>query len=159
MADDISTKNTKNEILEAYHEALQQLKETKKTGKQELKVAEEKKETVVAATNQTTDVIFKNIAELKLSLVRSLEDIGEKLLSSHKKLTTLQQAIDIQTKDLADIHEIKINADTLAALLAAQKEKSAVFEKDIKDRQQIFEQDVVQRPERARGNETNSVLN
>ena len=145
MTDEISAKNTKNEILEAYHETLQRLKETKKVSKQELKTTEEKKETVATATHQTTNEIVKNIAELKLALVKSLEDIEEQLLSSYKKLTTLQQAIEIQTKELADIHEIKINADTLAALLLAQKEKSSFFEKDIQERQQIFEQDIIQK--------------
>ena len=145
MADEISTKNTKNEILEAYHEALQQLKESKKTSKQELRTADEKKETVAIATKLTTGDVFKNISELKLSLVKSLEDIEEKLLTSHKKLSTLNQAIDIQTKELSDLHEIKINADTLAALLFAQKEKTVAFEKDMKERQQFIDQEVAQR--------------
>jgi hypothetical protein len=33
MTEDISAKNTKNEILEAYHEALEQLKVAKKSSK------------------------------------------------------------------------------------------------------------------------------
>jgi hypothetical protein len=137
MTDEISTKNTKNEILEAYHEALQKLKEIKKTSKQEQKITEEKKEIVETASKQTTDDIVTNLAILKLSLVKSLEEIEEKLLSSHKQLTTLQQAIQIQTQDLAEIHEIKVNAETLTALLVAQKEKSTAFEKEMKDRQQF----------------------
>jgi hypothetical protein len=145
MTDDISAKNTKNEILDAYHEVLQKLKETKKVSKQDQKVAEENKAIVETASKQTTDEIVKGLAELKLSLVKSLEEIEEKLLSSYKKLAVLQQAIQIQTKDLSDIHEIKINADTLAALLLAQKEKSSLFEKEMKDRQQTFDQEVMQK--------------
>ena len=145
MTDDISSKNTKNEILEAYHEALEQLKTAKKTSKQELKMVEDKKETVIKAVSNSTDDIVKNIATLKLALVRSLEDIEEQLLSSHKQLTTLHQAIEIQSKELADLHDIKINADSLAALLHAQKEKSATFEKDMKERGQTFEQEMIQK--------------
>lgn len=58
------------------------------TYKQEVKVIEEKKETVLQAANHTTDDIVKGIATLKLSLVRSLEDIEEQLLGSRKQLTT-----------------------------------------------------------------------
>jgi hypothetical protein len=46
MLDEISTKNTKNEILEAYHEALRQLKESKKAGKQQEKLEEDKKQVI-----------------------------------------------------------------------------------------------------------------
>lgn len=145
MTDDISAKNTKNEILEAYHEALEQLKATKKISKQEIKQVEDKKETVAKAVSQSTDDIVKNIATLKLSLARSLEDIEEQLLSSHKQLTTLHHAIEIQSKELSELHEIKINANSLAALLQAQKEKSAIFEKETSERTQVFEQEMAQK--------------
>jgi hypothetical protein len=145
MTDEISAKNTKNEILEAYHEALEQLKSAKKPSKQEIKIVEEKKETISKAASHCTDDIVKNIATLKLSLVRSLEDIEEQLLVSHKQLTTLQQAIEIQSKELADLHEIKLNADSLAALLHAQKEKTVFFDKDMKERSLIFEQEMTQK--------------
>ncbi|MCC5792251.1 MAG: hypothetical protein JJT82_06565 [Legionellaceae bacterium] len=145
MSNDISAKNTKNEILEAYHEALQKLKESKKASKQDVKGSDEKKTTIATATNQTSDEIVKSIAELKLSLVRSLEDIEEKSLSSYKKLTTLQQAIDLQSQELDELHEIKVNADSLAALLYAQQEKTALFEKNMKEREQLFEQELTQK--------------
>lgn len=145
MTTEISTKNTKNEILEAYHEALEQLKSAKKISKQELKVVEEKKEIVSMAANHTADEIVKNIATLKLSLVRSLEDVEEQLLANHKQLTALQQAIEIQSKELSDLHEIKMNADSLAALLYAQKEKFAAFDLTMKERTTAFEQEMMQK--------------
>lgn len=145
MSSEISVKNTKNEILEAYHEALEKLQSIKRVSKQQVKVTEEKKETVAKAISHSTDDIVKNIATLKLSLVRSLEDIEEQLLSSHKQLTTLQEAIEIQSKELSDLHEIKLNADSLAALLHAQKEKTLAFDMDIKERTRAFEQDMEQK--------------
>lgn len=145
MTDEMSLKNTKNEILDAYQQALEQLKSAKKNSKQELKVVEEKKETVTKAISHSTDDIVKNIALLKLSLARSLEEIEVQLLSSHKQLTILQQAIEFQRKELNDLHDIKINADSLAALLYAQKEKSDTFEKDMNTRTQTFEHDMTQK--------------
>jgi colicin import membrane protein len=145
MADDISAKNTKNEILEAYHDALEQLKVAKKTSKQELKAVEEKKEIVSKASNHSSDDIVQNIAKLKLSLVRSLEDIEEQLLTSYKQLASLQQAIEIQSKELTDLYEIKTNTDSLAALLHAQKEKSAFFDAEMKNKSANFEQEMTQK--------------
>ena len=124
MTEEISTKNTKNEILDAYNDVLRRLKETKKISKQEERLIEDKKEIISTASKNTTHEIVTNLAELKLSLVKSLEGLEENLLSEHKKLSTLQQATEIQSQELSDIHEIKINSDTLRALLLAQKEKS-----------------------------------
>jgi hypothetical protein len=145
MSEEISAKNTKNEILEAYQEALEQLKLAKKNVKHETKVADEKKEIVAKAITHSSDDIVKNIATLKISLSRSLEENEEQLLSSQKQLSLLQQAIEIQSKELADLHDIKLNADTLAALLYAQKEKSASFETDMHIRSQQFEQEMLQK--------------
>jgi hypothetical protein len=129
MPEDISVKNTKNEILDAYHEALRKIQEDKKITKQEQKVIEEKKEIVKVASEQTVSGIVKNLAELKLTLVKALQELEENLLTENKKLTTLQEAISIQNKELADLYGIKTNADTLAALLLTQKEKTDNFEK------------------------------
>jgi hypothetical protein len=145
MIEEISTKNTKNEILDAYNDLLKRLKETKKLSKQEEKAREDKKEIVVLASKQTANEIVTSLAGLKLSLAKSLEELEEKLLSEHKKLTTLQQALDIQSKELVDLHDIKANADSLTALLLAQKEKSGIFEKEIKERSQSFEQELSQK--------------
>lgn len=145
MSDEISAKNTKNEILEAYQEALDQLKAAKKKNKQEMKLTEEKRETVLQAANHSTDDIVNNIATLKLSLVRSLEDIEEQLLASRKQLTTLQQAIVIQSKELTELHDIKMNADSLAALLHAHKEETLSFDREMKERNLAFEQEMTQK--------------
>ncbi len=145
MSDDISVKNTKNEILEAYHEALKQLKESKKMSRQEEKIQEERKEIIANASEQTTDIIVKGLAELKLSIVRSLEELEEKLLSSQKRLLSLQQAIEFQTTELSELHEIKVNTDTLAALLAAQKARKEAFEAEITEKRAILEQDMTEK--------------
>lgn len=142
MVDEVSAKNTKNEILEAYHVALEQLKDARKFNKQEIKNAVDKKEIVSKASDHSTEEIVKQISALKLTLVRALEDIEEQLLISYKQLITLQQAIDIQSKELTDLHEIKVNANSLSALLYAQKEKTNAFDKEMKDRTLIFEQEM-----------------
>src|SRR5262245_31131970 len=110
---DLSTKNTKNEILDAYQEVLQQLKEVKKANKQETKRVQERQETVASASKNTTQEIVKNLADVKLFIVNSLEELGNQLLEEHKKLMTLQQAIEIQRQDLEELHEIKVNTETL----------------------------------------------
>ena len=145
MTEEISTKNTKNEILEAYFEVLEKLKETKTESRFEQKILEENKEILSVVSLQTSDEIVKNLAELKLSLVKSVEEIEGKLLSSYKNFSNLQKAVGIQTKELNDLYEIKVTADTLAALLIAQKEKNLSFEKEMHEKQQSLEQEIIQK--------------
>jgi len=144
MTEEISIKNTKNEILEAYYEMLEQVKQTKKLNKQEEKAIVDKKAIVTAATTGSPDEIVKGLATLKLIITKSLKDLEDQLLAENQTLITLQQAIAIQTQELEELYEIKVNANTLAALLLAQKEKSANFDKDMKERIAMFEQEIQQ---------------
>ena len=46
---------------------------------------------------------------------------------------------------MTDLYEIKINTDSLAALLHAQKEKGCAFDADMKERSVAFEQEMTQK--------------
>ena len=82
------------------------------------------------------------MANLKLIINKSFKDLEDQLLAENQKLVNLRQAINIQTQELEELYEIKVNTDTLAALLLAQKEKSAVFEKNMKEKSSVFEQEM-----------------
>ncbi len=58
---------------------------------------------------------------------------------------TLLQAIEIKKKELEELHEIKINTDTLTALLQAQKQKKESFEKEMNEQRHTFEQEMSQK--------------
>ncbi len=77
--DDVSLKNTKNEILDAYYEVLQELKEAKKTSKQETKKEQEKQSTIKTESQNTADQIVTDLANVKLAITRSLEEFPKKL--------------------------------------------------------------------------------
>jgi colicin import membrane protein len=97
--------------------------------------------TAFESVKSSSDII-KQLADLKLAMVHTLETVGNQLLDEQKKLTTLQQAIALQSKDLEEIHEIKVNIDTLAAVLHAQKQRKEMFEKDLAEKRDIFERDM-----------------
>lgn len=141
---ELSPKNTKNEILDAYHEVLQQLKEAKKITKTEIKREQDKQTVIEQASGHTTDGIVKQVADLKLSLVKSLEALETQWLNEQKQLTQLQQAITVQTQDLEELYEIKVNADTLAALLEAQKQRQAAFDREMTEQRQHWQEEVAQ---------------
>lgn len=61
-------------------------------------------------------------------------------MAEFKKLTQLQEAIKIESKSIEDIYQIKVNADSLSALLLAQKEKKQEFEGEMAKSRNEFEE-------------------
>lgn len=142
---EISAKSTKNEILDAYHDVLREIKELKKQSKQELKKEQDKQEIIKKSSENTIDQIVTDLSSLKLAIAKSLEDLENQLLNEHRKLVHLNQAIAFQDHELEELYEIKVNADTLAALLQAQKLKKETFENDITEQRSAFEQEMSQK--------------
>ncbi|MEZ5582466.1 MAG: hypothetical protein R3F37_06695 [Candidatus Competibacteraceae bacterium] len=67
----------------------------------------EKKEIVETATKNSVDSIIRGLTDLKLAITRSLDELERQLISESQKLHNLRQAIDIEQKNLEEIHEIQ----------------------------------------------------
>lgn len=141
MEQEISSKRTKNEILQAYNELLLRLKEEKEPDLQEEKKQKEEKEIVGKASLHSVETIVKNLAESKLSIVKTLDELEEHLIAEHRKLSVIRQAIEIEEKNLEEVYEIKANADGLTALLLAQREKKVEFETEMSERRFQWEKE------------------
>ena len=144
-AQEISAKNTKNEILQAYNELLKKVREDKPVDRQAEKKKEEEKAVVRSASQHSIEQIVRGLADIKLDIGKSFDNLEEQLVIQYKKLSELQQAISIETKRLEEIHEIKVNADSLAALLMAQKEKRGAFEAEIEQKKKEFDQGMAEK--------------
>lgn len=142
---EVTAKNSKGEILEAYENALNALQEAKKLNKQEVKREQDKQTLVASAAQNTADSIVQELADLKLNIVKSLETIEGSLLAENKKLTTLQEAIKLQEKDLDELYQIKMTASALEALLQAQKQKKEIFEKSMLEEGELLGQEISQK--------------
>ena len=145
MSAEMSTRNTKNEILEAYHALLKKLREQKPVDRQAEKEKTEKTQIVESAAQNSADTIVKDLAELKLSIGKSLDRVEEQLIGEFKKLNNTRQAIEIEQKNLQEIHDIRVEADSLAALIQAQKEKKHAFETEMAQQREIFEDDMLEK--------------
>lgn len=141
---EVSTKNTKNEILSAYEELLQKVQESKT---EEPKKVQEKQiqETIVKnAAASSYDGIVKNVSNLKIELSSSLDKLGDKFVSEFKKFEELQQAIQIAKKELEDLYQLSANTDSLSVMLLAQKEKKQQFEEEMAATKSKFEDEMTQ---------------
>lgn len=164
----------KAEVVDAYHELLHKLKQNKKPSSSASNVVEaadddmdeiiidgertiddehavedvhaiEQEREIKALASETPEVYTRDIETLKYSVSEALNSVREKVVAEQKKLSTIMSAIDTKNRQLAEIHEIEVNVDTLSALVMAQKEKTRAFEEELHDRRQVFEQEMAQR--------------
>lgn len=141
MAKEVSTKNTKNEILDAYNELLEKIQSEKKSEPKAEKERSEKQEIIKNAGMVNFESIVKNISELKLYLGNALDKLEDSLIEEFKKLSNLQEAIKIESANLEELYQIKQNADSLAALLATQKAKKIEFDEEMKTKTLAWEKE------------------
>jgi len=145
MTKTISDKNTKTEILEAYNDMIEKMKEQKAMDAKAVKKEIEEKEIVKKASQHSVEGIVKNMADLKLEIIKSMDSLGERLIAEYKKLTELQQAIDVETKTIEDIYNIKVEAESLTALIVSQRDKRISFEAEMEQKKADFDNDMTQK--------------
>lgn len=141
----VSAKSTKNEILDAYNELLEKVQGQMPADRKADAKREEEKEIVKDVSQNTIEKIVKGLADIKLETGKAFNYLEDQLVTQFKRLTETQHAIDIETKRLKDIHEINVNADSLAALLLAQKEKRASFEAEMEQKRRDFDAEMAQK--------------
>lgn len=134
MENEVSIKNTKNEILDAYNELLKKV-QAKKTDEPKKALEQQKQETVVKnAASLSSEGIVKEISGMKINLSSALDKLGENFVAEFRKFEELQQAIQTEKQQLEDIYQLSVNTDSLSAMLLAQKEKKEQFEQEMATR-------------------------
>lgn len=130
-----SMKNRKKDILDAYEELLRKYEEKHKTAMPTGKDAEAKKAAEQAlvrkASSYSVESVVKGLAELKLSLNKTLTDLSNMILEEANKLKEVQQAIAMEEKNLEEIFDIQVAAETLDMLIRTHEEKKRSLEEEI----------------------------
>lgn len=142
MEPQVSTKNTKNEILTAYEELLQKVQEKKTEEPKKIQEKQKQEAIVKNAAELSYEGIVKEIADLKVNLSSVLDKLGSSFVSEFKKFEELQQAIILEQKNLEDLYQLSANTDSLSVMLMAQKEKKEQFEQEIASRKTEFDEKI-----------------
>lgn len=139
------TSKKKSEIIEAYEELLAKAQQQKQTPPpEEQRKAVDRKVAVEVANSLSNDQIVRSCAELKLQLGKALDELETRFSDEYRKFTEIQKAIQAESVRLEEIHEITVNADSLAALLAAQKERKERFEETTAKEEHDFQEAIAQ---------------
>ncbi|MFH0991039.1 MAG: hypothetical protein V1799_13595 [bacterium] len=142
----VTARTTRTDLLKAYQDALVKIEQLSSGGQQEAE-----KEPVERSDEQasayTVDSIIRNLAELQVGVSKALNELGQKLTAEAGKLSELRTAISFESTRLKQLHDIEYNVNTLTALLDAQAERKAAFEKEMAEKQQAFDMEVSHRRE------------
>lgn len=138
MEPKVTSQNTKKQILEAYNELLESIQEEEKAPEQEKKEKSEKA-TVEKAGKLSPEKIYESITSLKSSVNNTLEDAENKMKQVFDEFENLKNAVEIEKKQLEEVYQISANADSLNALLQAQKKKKETFEEEMEQKKAQWE--------------------
>ncbi|MDR0714116.1 MAG: hypothetical protein LBF89_07665, partial [Bacteroidales bacterium] len=139
---EVSTKNTKTEILEAYEKLLKEVQQAKTNVPRQVQEEKQKQETVKKVADVTQNSIMNDINSLKSGLNKSLDDILSSLACEFQQLEDLRSAIKIEKQTLEDLYGLSANTDSLAAMLLAQKEKQESFEMEMNETKESFASEI-----------------
>ncbi len=142
MTQDISGKNTKAQILEAYEELLNQAKKAKLNVPKQMQEEKQQKETVAKVNEISNKGIVNEINSLRSNLNNSLEKLENSLVNEFNKLEDIRAAIAIEKQNLEDLYSLSVTTDSLAAMLLAQKEQKENFDTEIQIKKESFEQEM-----------------
>jgi hypothetical protein len=129
----LTTSNTKQEMLEAYHTVLKQLEAQKELDLKPEKKLEEKKakEVIQVADSLSSEGIARETSTLKIETGKMLAQISDRMEEEINKYKTIQNAVALKEKELQELYEIEKSAMTLAALVESQNQKRQAFESEM----------------------------
>ena len=139
---EVTPKSKKNEIFDAYQELLDKVQENKTVTHQEAKQHKDDVEVVTKASNFNPEHIVSTLAQVKLTTNQGLDMLEKRLIEEYRRLNELQTAIKLETENLEELHQITKNADSLTALILAQKEQRARFEEEMAQKKADLQREI-----------------
>lgn len=141
---EVSASSTKKDLLDAYLQAKALLDE--KAGaelKPEQMLAEKRAaETITTADALGEQGVVQTISELKMRTGRLLSELAQNLETETVRYAKLKEAIALKQAELDEIYEIGQAAQSLAALIEANKQKRQSFEAEMSQRKQFMEEEI-----------------
>jgi len=151
MAKEVSSKNTKAEILEAYsmltrenqelQGRMQELRKEKETIATQKPRMREAKPLAEVVTGATINDIIQSLGHLQAGFGSAISELSAKLAAEATKLEELRQVVKAEAKQLEELHGLEVIEGTLDELIQKYIEKSASFEEEMSQTRQAFEQE------------------
>ena len=141
---EITIKNTKQQMLDAYNELVQKLEDQRQAELKPEKKAEEQKthRAIEQADKLSLDGITQGIGQLKSEINKTFTGLVEKLETELTKYQEVKKAIEAKELELGEIYEIQKSASSLAALIEAQNQRRNEFEREMEEKKQALSAEI-----------------
>lgn len=133
MVKKMSDRNTKSEILKAYEEQLNIVKNLKKDNALVVQEQHEEKN-VEVNSNLTIDDIVKNLSDLKVLNHTTITELENNILEKKKQLDELNASVIHQHNKINNLYHIECEAESLTALLNSNSLEVENHKKIIEER-------------------------
>ena len=139
----LAVKDSKEQILAAFQRILAERKklELKIATRQEEAEKEKNKQILSTASTYTVDSIVKGLADLQLDFGSIVIGLSEKLAKENSKLDELKLALEVETKHLQELQQIRVVADALDILNREHQEKLKTLEQDANNQKELQEKE------------------
>ena len=104
--------------------------------------AKREQEVLESAASVTAESAVRAIGDLKVTIDSTLDQLSQQLVEQAKRLTAVQEAVTIKRQQLAELYDIEVVAETLAALIRDYEQKKLQFAQEAEARQRDFEREI-----------------
>lgn len=138
-----AVKDSKEQIVAAFQRILAERKklELKIATRQEEAEKEKNKQILSTASTYTVDSIVKGLADLQLEFGSIVIGLSEKLAKENSKLDELKLALEVETKHLQELQQIRVVADALDILNREHQEKLKTLEQNANNQKKGLEKE------------------
>ncbi len=129
---EITARSTKTDLFNAYQEMREKVEGAEKNQlplPQQAEIKKEEENILEKTANLLPQNLDDDISALNKKMQGTLNGLRDKLVSESEKLTELRKAIEIETRRLEEVHNIKLANDALQTLIADYELKRKEMEK------------------------------
>lgn len=143
----VNDKSTKKDILNAYAVAMDEIKRLKseKIDKRADVMRTRDVETVKVASSTSAEDIVKSLADLRLNANGVISNLEESILHAKSQLESINVAISVQQGELKAVHNVISEADSLAALIEANRAERDEFNIEMKEQRDEWEKEKLEK--------------
>jgi len=130
----ISPKSTKTEILSAYDELIAELNQQTPS-----------QSSTTTLKPKSSNDILTDMSGLKIKVNSTITQLTDELNTKNDELSTLLNQIDQAKKELEEVQQIRVQAQTLQSIIELQEKQKQEFDNEMRENRLSWEQEQKQR--------------
>lgn len=142
MSKALNNNSTKAEIMSAYEELLEQIKAERKESTALRQELEKKQSLLEKASNAAKGGANLSVQQIRKNLLEQLDQVEAGLVEEQQKYETLHQGVATLKQELDALHQIKAEAESLEALIIANRQAKEQLAKSMEARRLALEAEI-----------------